>query len=123
MTTQTHKWLPSEPTDEMVNAALTEFNVPEGAFTEIFRRVLIKAWQAAPEAEQEPVAYRYTTHDGYTVLSEDYHRLEDSEPLYTHPHPKPEPLDDETVLGIARTIPNLSGDDSALIQFARELGV
>ena len=51
MTTQTHKWLPSEPTDEMVNAALTEFNVPEGAFTEIFRRVLIKAWQAAPTRE------------------------------------------------------------------------
>ena len=37
--------------------------------------------------------------------------------------PKREPLDDETILGIARTIPNLSGDDSALIQFARELGV
>lgn len=34
-----------------------------------------------------------------------------------------EPLDDETILGIARTIPNLSGDDSALIRFARELGV
>lgn len=36
---------------------------------------------------------------------------------------KREPLDNETILGIAATIPNLSGDDEALITFARELGV
>lgn len=76
MTTQ-YKWLPEQPTNEMLDAvfALEEPNT---------LREYEAMWQAAPKCE---------------------------------------PLDDETILGIAHTIPNLSGDDSALIKFARELGV
>jgi hypothetical protein len=84
MTTQTHKWLPSEPTDEMVNTAYhTWKHIAHPSILSAIRAMLKAAMQATP---------------------------------------KREPLDDETILGIARTIPNLSGDDSALIQFARELG-
>lgn len=47
------------------------------------------------EPEQEPVAWRYKTHNRYTYAEENYHELEgEGEPLYTSPQ-KREPLSDE----------------------------
>ena len=56
MTTQ-YKWLPSEPTFEMVNAGVTARLYQENPnkpinFVEIFKAM----WQAAPEVNQEPLS-------------------------------------------------------------------
>jgi hypothetical protein len=55
VTTQTHKWLPSEPTEKMITTALAidsvHFNI------DIDHKMLIKIykamWRAAPEIKQE----------------------------------------------------------------------
>ena len=47
------------------------------------------------QSEQEPVAWRYKTHNRYTYAEENYHELE-GEPLYTSPQ-KREPLTDSEI--------------------------
>ena len=51
------------------------------------------------QPEQEPVAWRYKTHNRYTYAETNYHEIE-GEPLYTSP-PKREPLSDEILYPIA----------------------
>lgn len=54
-----YKWLPSEPTDEMLEAVgslstlLSNNNSRHEAYETIYKAM----WQAAPEIEQEPVAF------------------------------------------------------------------
>ena len=53
--------------------------------------------QAIAKAEkQEPVAWRWETHNGY-AYSEEHYEGENGQPLYTHPQPKREPLTDEQI--------------------------
>jgi hypothetical protein len=47
------------------------------------------------EQEQEPVAWRYKTHNRYTYTEENYHELQ-GEPLYTSPQ-KREPMTDREI--------------------------
>ncbi len=54
----------------------------------------IKELLAQPE--QEPVAWRYKTHNRYTYTEENYHEFE-GEPLYTKP-PKREPLSPSEII-------------------------
>ena len=55
----------------------------------------IKELLAQPE--QEPVAWRYKTHNRYTYTEENYHELEgEGEPLYASPQ-KREPLSDAEI--------------------------
>jgi hypothetical protein len=58
MSEQTHKWLPDEPTDEMVNAAYhTWKHIAHPSILSAIRAMLKASWQAAPSIEQEPIAY------------------------------------------------------------------
>lgn len=88
MTTQ-YKWLPSEPTDEMITSGMTidsvHFNI------DIDRAMLIKVykvmWQAASEIEQEPIGeieYDYTNR-GYVSYANLWDDLPVKTLLYTHP--------------------------------------
>ena len=48
----THKWLPSEPTDEMVNAAFHIWkHKAHPSILSAIRAMLKAAWQAAPAGE------------------------------------------------------------------------
>ena len=83
MTTQTHKWLPEQPTDEIIEAW---FSNHEKGFEKAYKAMR----QAAPEVEQEPVGYWngketvFFSHElaGYKLPSDCFI------PLYTHPQPK-----------------------------------
>jgi hypothetical protein len=88
MTTQ-YKWLPSEPTEEMITSGMTidsvHFNI------DIDRAMLIKIyevmWQAASVIEQEPVGEiecDYTDH-GYESYASIWDDLPVKTLLYTHP--------------------------------------
>ena len=86
MTAQ-YKWLPSEPTDEMVNAMW--FNGCQ--VTDKRLLLAYKAmWRAAPEVEQEPAVYLVWHNGGFTYtkhpeeITDAYEIL----PLYTHQQPK-----------------------------------
>jgi hypothetical protein len=50
-----YKWLPSEPTDEMVNAAMSSLplSMPEVQVKQIYSLL----WKAASEIGQEPLGY------------------------------------------------------------------
>jgi hypothetical protein len=75
MTTQTHKWLPSEPTYDMRYAAILAASMEEDVYLPELSVIdfLYKAmWKAAPEISQEPVAYLQKNRQGA---------------LYTHPQP------------------------------------
>jgi hypothetical protein len=82
MTTQ-YKWLPSEPTEEMMSI-----------FTplESYRNAVIKdgykaMWQAVPEIKQEPIGeieYDYTNR-GYVSYANLWDDLPVKTLLYTHP--------------------------------------
>lgn len=86
----THKWLPSEPTFEMVNAGVTAWLYQENPnkpinFVEIFKAM----WEKAPEVEQEPAVY-LVGHDGeftYTKYPKEIKNAYETLPLYTHPQP------------------------------------
>jgi hypothetical protein len=115
-----HKWLPSEPKVEMIEAGM--FQMPE-ANTDIVEAIYDAMWQAAPEVEQEPVGYIYrqsdidrlneigvintlivTTPDtGYKV------------PLYTHPQPKREPLSEDEIRRLWKNGTNVE----TIVEFAR----
>jgi hypothetical protein len=83
MTTQTHKWLPSEPTQEMLDAerfaSSLAYESHEVQAVEVYQAM----WQAAPEVEQEPVAWKDLTYGN--LHHQDFGN---SIPLYTRPQPK-----------------------------------
>jgi hypothetical protein len=93
MSEQTHKWLPSEPTDEMVEAANYAFaNVQDMGELDFedMKKVICAAIQAAPAVEQEPVGLFGCRDDEYRHILEpddagDYEELVE---LYTNPQPK-----------------------------------
>jgi hypothetical protein len=117
MTTQ-YKWIPSEPTIEMLDAvfALEEPNT---------LREYEAMWQAAPEVEQKPVMYVEKGLICYTSLADDQsylmsvdvsylwnHRFPEGTKFYTHPQLR-EPLseneldkliDDSIVNGTIRSL-------------------
>jgi hypothetical protein len=88
-----HKWLPSEPTQEMLEAVgslstlLTNCDSRYGAYKTIYNAM----WQAAPAVGQEPIAY-LGLEDACdpAELAFDKGDLPHSfvTPLYTHPQPK-----------------------------------
>jgi hypothetical protein len=93
MTTQ-YKWLPSEPTQEMINSLSSD--LAKG----IFMATYPTAWKAAPEVEQEPVMYVEKGLICYTSLADDQsylmsvdvsylwnHRFPEGTKFYTHPQP------------------------------------
>ena len=82
MKTQTHKWLPEQPTQEMINNAVEAFydmqEVGIGNLNDDIEAALKAAWEVAPEVEQEPVAWM--NKDGYIAL---YKQGDVVIPLYT----------------------------------------
>jgi hypothetical protein len=90
MSEQTHKSLPNEPTEEMVNAAYhTWKHIAHPSIMSAIRAILKAAIQAAPEVEQEPVG-KIVLHDcsyiGELFNSNDNHV--EGTLLYTHSQPK-----------------------------------
>ena len=94
MTTQ-YKWLPEQPTDEMIQAAYTG-DVPH-TYNESTYKVM---WQATPVVEQEPAAIVRRYRDGTVVAEIRDKNMDEGTELYTHP-PKREPLSEEEVLSLA----------------------
>jgi hypothetical protein len=109
--TAKYKWLPEQPTDEMVNAIMDSWllSMPENQLRQIYSLL----WKAAPEVEQqEPVAtckvsplkpdryqreFRIAWKGGQPVEGD----------LYTNPQPNREPLN-------AREIKQLLNRDDGL---------
>jgi hypothetical protein len=95
------KWLPSEPTDEMVDAAMSSLPL---SMAEIqVKQVYSLLWKAAPEVEQDPVGYADAESVAYLLEGGDSGILIVPEPtdtrdtpLYTHP-PKCEPLSEDDI--------------------------
>ena len=90
MTTQPHKWLPSEPTNEMLANAIRNSEGIYPAF--VFAADYKAMWDAAPVVEQEPVAFMADDEDHGTRLCKREVVAEcwgiPYVPLYTHPQPK-----------------------------------
>lgn len=113
MTTQ-YKLIPEQLTDEMVNAAYHIWkHKAHPSILSAIRSMLKAAIQAAPELEQVELKREPLSDDEIKKCYEQSGNYQ----------PYPDPLDNETILGIAATIPNLSGDNNALIDFAKKLGV
>ena len=107
-----YKWLPSEPTDEML--VTVESNI-KPAVISIYERM----WKDAPEVEQEPVAVVRRYRDG-TKAAEIYDRsMEEGTKLYTHP--QREPLSYEKVLELKKKCTNGGGSVVDYFMFATEL--
>lgn len=75
-----YKWLPSEPTKNMVLAATVRDRLRYDTIEENLLDAYERMWQAAPEVEQEPATYMSFC-DGAGAV-----------PLYTHPQNKRERL-------------------------------
>jgi hypothetical protein len=80
-----YKWLPSEPTDEMLDAAMSSLplSMPEIQVKQIYSLL----WKAAPEVEQDPVAIVRRYRDGTVVAEIRDKSMEEGVKLYTHPQP------------------------------------
>ncbi len=78
-----YKWLPSEPTEAMLNAVFNKAGkeVDNLVFTVIWEIM----WKAAPTAEQEPVAISRRYRDGTLGMKFMNLDLENGTKLYTHP--------------------------------------
>jgi hypothetical protein len=145
MTTQTHKWLPSEPTNEMVKGLETVLSNLRGLHESqdyygneiwLLEEIdivmdVIKKLQAAPEVEQDPSVY-LVWHDGeftYTKQPEEIKNAYETLPLYTHPQPKRELLSEDEVFGIAEVFLSVDEDggryevifDYDLVSFTRAI--
>jgi hypothetical protein len=103
-----YKWLPSEPTQEMVDTAMSSLplSMPEIQVKQVYSLL----WKASPEVEQEPVGYADAESITYLLEGGDSGILIVPEPtdtrdtpLYTHP-PKREPLSIDTVMSIVGAI-------------------
>ena len=93
MTTQ-YKWLPEQPTEEMMIAE-TEQSYSRWSKYEIYRSM----WKSAPEVKQEPVGYVQTRRieemddvDINCVCMKNKPKSAVVTALYAHPQPKREPL-------------------------------
>ena len=107
--TAKYKWLPEQPTDEMVNAIMDSWllSMPENQLRQIYSVL----WRTAPEVEQEPSFYRVKLKDSNGVIhiqdcdfpptAEDYDgEVLSVTPLYTHPQPKQKSLSDEVLTAL-----------------------
>jgi hypothetical protein len=101
MTTQTHKWLPSEPTPAMLEAeqfaSSLVYESHEVQAIEVYKAM----WQAATEREQEHVI---TKNDNGLTLSVDFDFLPVGTKFYTNPQLR-EPLSIDTVMSIVGSMP------------------
>ena len=87
-----HKWLPSEPTQEMLDAerfaSSLSYESHEVQAVEVYKAI----WQAVPAVEKEPVAFMADDEDHGTRLCKREIIAEcwgiPYVPLYTHPQPK-----------------------------------
>ena len=98
-----YKWLPSEPTDEMIEAAYNG----EIEFATL-KSVYSITWDAAPETEETPLFYRVVLKNTKGVIhvqdcdflptDDDYDgEVLSVTPLYAHPQQKQKPLSDEVL--------------------------
>ena len=94
MTTQ-YKWLPEQPTDEMMIAE-TESSYSRWSKYDIYSSM----WKSAPEVNQEPAAIVRRYRDGTVVAEIRDNNMDEGTELYTHP-PKRESLSEEEVLSLA----------------------
>jgi hypothetical protein len=91
-----HKWLPSKPTQEMLEAeqfaSSLAYESSEVEAVEVYKTM----WQAAPEVEQEPVAFIDMKMFPPIRFPEGQLRCDvehlDGLALYTHQQPKREPF-------------------------------
>ena len=107
MTTQ-YKWLPEQPTTEMVNRVFNKLG--KEVDKEFFILMWKMMWQSAAEVEQEPVTYMLHVYgeNVYTAHPEDFSDKAVVTPLYTHPQPKQseqvelkrEPLSEEEIFNL-----------------------
>jgi hypothetical protein len=118
-----YKWLPEQPTDEMVDTAMSSLplSIPEVQVKQIYSLL----WKAAPAVEQEPVGYADAESITYLLEGGDSGILIVPEPtdtrdtpLYTHP-PKREPLSEDCIKEILNELP-YSGYD-LYVGFARAI--
>jgi hypothetical protein len=118
MTTQTHKWLPSEPTQEMVEA-LSDVAASNWLIKTVYKAM----WQAAPEVEQEPVAWRRYLYNRWGDKTDyNYSTMKPSSgvdlvALYTHPQPKRESLSDAELSGLYKSLPLDTREDVCSYSF------
>jgi hypothetical protein len=116
-----YKWLPSEPTNEMTNAA----SINNGWA----RSFYIDMWKAAPEVEKESINLRFPTMLRKMWSSSEVQEwIDNQQPLYTHPQPKREPLSDDEVKAIfsTTTIPLGRSDLRTVIRMvekAHDIGI
>jgi hypothetical protein len=98
-----YKWLPSEPTKEMIEAAYNG----EIEFATL-KSVYSITWDAAPETEETPLFYRVVLKNAKGVIHVqdcDFQPTEDDydgevlsvTPLYAHSQQKQKPLSDEVL--------------------------
>lgn len=118
-----HKWLPSEPKVEMIEAGM--FQMPE-ANTDIVEAIYDAMWQAAPEVEQEPVGYIYPSSYEKALRNESSCKMfvvpvtnldtgdESSVHLYTTP-PTREPLSEDEIRRLWKNGTNVE----TIVEFAR----
>jgi hypothetical protein len=113
-----YKWLPSEPTDEMVNIAMTSLplSMPEVQVKQIYSLL----WKAAPEVEQKPFGYAYQNGNNF-VFSQ--HHFSDTKnttliPLYTTPQHEQESVKltavDDLMTRVSSTSPVLRLPDEVM---------
>ena len=89
MTTQ-YKWLPEQPTDEMMIAE-TESSYSRWSKYDIYRSM----WKSAPEVNQEPAAIVRRYRDGTVVAEIRDKNMDEGTELYTHPQPDQTELIDQ----------------------------
>ena len=102
-----HKWLPSEPTDDILKNL-----IGAGYSAEDAALVYDHVFKAAPVVEQEPVLFAYIS-EGHVRSISDVEHSDRFVPLYTHPQPKQseqsldmvkrEPLSYEYIVEIANS--------------------
>jgi hypothetical protein len=103
MTTQ-YKWLPEQPTDEMMIAE-TESSYSRWSKYDIYRSM----WKSAPEVNQEPAAIVRRYRDGTVVAEIRDKNMDEGTELYTHPQPKTKPLTSDDKINLIRYLFNNGG--------------
>lgn len=92
-----YKWLPSEPTEEMLFALYGMYKTLEERY--------LAAWEAAPVVNQEPYAYATLWDDGEWSAVQDIEQNAIKQvPLYTHSQPKRKPLSEDELLVLLKNI-------------------
>ena len=94
MTTQ-YKWLPEQPTTEMVNRVFNKLG--KEVDKEFFILMWKMMWQSAAEVEQEPAAIVRRYRDGTVVAEIRDKNMDEATELYTHPRKNREPLSDHEI--------------------------